>query len=184
MNRSVAVVEVVSGVSPIVDALRGQMCSLRDVVETLSERTFRATPSDSSGSVGEHVRHCLDHVRALTSAVHANEICYDSRLRGTPVETDPVAAIDEIDRLTRALDDLDDVQLERTLILRTLPWRGSVPVRVRTTIEREAAFVVQHTIHHCATMAVLLERLRVSVPNDFGHAPSTPASRLQSNARA
>lgn len=184
MNRSLAVVEVVSGASPIVDALRGQMCSLRDVVETLSEHTFRATPSESSGSVGEHVRHCLDHVRALTSAAHANEISYDSRLRGTPVETDPAAAIDEINRLTQALDDLDDVQLARTLILRTLPSRGSAPVRVRTTLEREATFVVQHTIHHCATMAVLLEKLRVPVPNDFGYAPSTPSARLESNARA
>jgi uncharacterized damage-inducible protein DinB len=174
MSPWLALVEVARDGSAVLDALKGQMSSLRGLVETTPEHTFRASPSDSSGSVGEHVRHCLDHVRALTAAVNADEFSYDSRLRGTPVETHPTAAIEEIDRLLQALDDLDDETLARSLCLRTLMRRGTAPVSVRTTLEREAAFVVQHTIHHCATMAVLLESMRISVPHDFGYAPSTP----------
>lgn len=184
MNRSSAVIgDVVSDASAILEALEGQMRSLRDLIETLPEHTFRSTPSGSSGSVGEHVRHCLDHVRALTSAVDADEISYDSRLRGTPVETNPAAAIEEIDGQIQALQLLDAAALSRRLILRTLMSRGSAAVCVRTTVEREAVFVVQHTIHHCATMAVLLERMRVSVPPAFGYAPSTPQSPPRSNVR-
>jgi uncharacterized damage-inducible protein DinB len=184
MNRGCAVIgDVVSGAPAIIDALQRQMHSLRELIETLPQHTYRSTPSDSSGSVGEHVRHCLDHVRALTNAVATEEISYDSRLRGTLVETDPAAAVDEIERQLQALDGLDAASLSRPLILRTLMCRGSAPTCVRTTVEREAVFVVQHTIHHSATMAVLLERMRVSVPQGFGYAPSTPQSRLRSDAR-
>jgi DinB family protein len=183
MNRACAPAgDIVSGASAILDALERQMRSLRELIETVPEHTFRSTSSVSSGSLGEHVRHCLDHVRALTSAAGGDEISYDSRLRGTPVETDPVAAIEEIDRQIDALNGLTDAALARRLILRTVMRTGHVPVCVRTTIEREAVFVVQHTIHHCATMAVLLERMRISVPQGFGYAPSTPQSRRRSDA--
>jgi len=180
MRPGLALVDVSSGGSVVLCTLRDQMRSLRELIETIPEHTFRAAPSDSSGSVGEHVRHCLDHVRALTAAVDADEFSYDSRLRGTPVETIPAAAIEEINRLNYALDGLTDEALSRSLFLRTLVCRGTNAISVRTTLEREAAFVVQHTIHHCATMAVLLEGMRVSVPRHLGYAPSTP----QSDARA
>ena len=184
MNAACALVgDAISGTPEILEALECQMLSLREVIELLPEHTFRSTPSDSSGSVGEHVRHCLDHVRALMDAAGMEEISYDSRLRGTVVETDPAAAAAEIDRQLHALSDLDAAALSRPLILCTLMRTGSAPVRVRTTIERELVFVVQHTIHHCATIAVLLERMRVSVPQRFGYAPSTPHSRLRSDAR-
>ena len=45
---------------------------------------------------------------------------------------------------------------------------------VQTSLGRELAFVVQHTIHHAALIAVLLDILGVRVPADFGYAPSTP----------
>ena len=184
MNRADAAIgDFVTDGRRILNALEDQMRSLRDLVEALPEHTFRSTPSDSSGSVGEHVRHCLDHVRALTSSADTSEISYDSRLRGTAVETDPVAARDEIDRQIAALNGLNDAVLSRTLILRTLMRSGSSPVCVCTTIEREAVFVVQHTIHHCATMAVLLERMRISVPQGFGYAPSTPLPQLSPRRR-
>lgn len=182
MSPSLALVDAACDAPVVLDALRGQMWSLRGLIETISEHTFRATPSDSSGSVGEHVRHCLDHVRAFTAAVNADEFSYDSRLRGTLVETSPTAALEEVDRLRQTLDDLDAEALSRRVVLRTLMRKGSPPISVRTTLEREAAFVVQHTIHHFATMAVLLEGLRIPVPSDFGYAPSTP--RPQARRRA
>jgi hypothetical protein len=119
MRAGVAVVDVARDGSAVLDALKGQLSSLRGLVATIPEHTFRAAPSGSSG-VGEHVRHCLDHVRALTAAVNADEFSYDSRLRGTLVETDPAAAIEEIDRLVQALDNLKDEALSGWLSMRTL----------------------------------------------------------------
>ena len=45
--------------------------------------------SEVSGSIGEHVRHCLDHVSALLAADSSTTLSYDRRQRGTTVETDP-----------------------------------------------------------------------------------------------
>jgi uncharacterized damage-inducible protein DinB len=155
-------------------ALRGQLRSLRALVEALSHDVYRSVLSRSSGSVGEHVRHCLDHARALLTGINTGELTYDARLRGTRIETDPGAAAIEIAMLCVALDRLDVLPGETPIRLRTIAQRGEAPVEVITTAGREIAFVIQHTIHHCALIAVLLERRDITVPASFGYAPSTP----------
>jgi uncharacterized damage-inducible protein DinB len=155
-------------------ALRAQLECLREVIAPLPPRLFRIVPSAVSGSIGAHVRHCLDHVRALTSIHGSEELSYDSRLRGTAVETDPAAAVSEIDRLCAELDGLPAEWLDDSLRLRSLMHADGGYISVGTTAARELAFVVQHTIHHAAGIAILLEQLGVSVPPEFGYAPSTP----------
>lgn len=160
---------------PVVDALQAHLRSLRDLVDGMNLDAYRATPSRTSGSVGEHVRHCLDHARALVSGASHDELTYDSRLRGTHVETDPRAATDEIDRLCLDLEDVDELTLERPIRLRSITHRDGPATKVATTVGREVAFVIQHTIHHCAIVAILLDGLGVAVPERFGYAPSTPS---------
>src|SRR6266571_7096291 len=55
--------------------------------------------TDVSGSIGEHIRHCLDHVSALLGADASTTLSYDCRERGTAVETDPTEAAQQILRL-------------------------------------------------------------------------------------
>ena len=43
-----------------------------------------------------------------------------------------------------------------------------------STLARELAFVVSHTIHHQAIIGVLLAIDGFAVPEQFGHSPSTP----------
>jgi len=40
--------------------------------------------TDVSGSIGEHVRHCLDHVSALLGADRSTTLSYDRREREPP----------------------------------------------------------------------------------------------------
>ncbi len=155
-------------------ALQGQLQCLREVIAPLPPGLFSIAPSAVSGSVGAHVRHCLDHVRALTSTRGSDELTYDSRLRGTAVETDPVAAVHEIDRLCIELEALPAAWLDDSLRLRSLMHADGGYVYVGTTAAREVAFVIQHTIHHAAVIAILLERLGIAVPPEFGYAPATP----------
>ena len=42
-----------------------------------------------------------------------------------------------------------------------------------STVRRELQFLLSHTVHHFALIAVLLERFSIAVPDDFGIAPST-----------
>jgi uncharacterized damage-inducible protein DinB len=160
---------------PAVNALREQLEGLRAVIASLPPAIYGAAPSRVSGTIGGHVRHTLDHVRTLVSQWHASEMSYDSRLRGTAVETEPWAAVDEIDRLNLSLDGLRADQADREVRLGTLARRGEAAVAARTTAGRELAFVIQHTIHHAAIIAVLLDQLGLGVPAGFGYAPSTPA---------
>lgn len=43
-----------------------------------------------------------------------------------------------------------------------------------STLARELAFVVSHTIHHQAIIGVLLAIHGHAVPERFGHSPATP----------
>jgi uncharacterized damage-inducible protein DinB len=155
---------------------------LRVVLTLLPRATYIARPAARvSGSVGEHVRHCLDHVAALTSAMAGEDLSYDCRLRGTTLETDPQTAINEIERQFVRLDRLAEGLLDRSLTLSALLDPEGATLTVRTTVLREIAFVIQHTIHHCALIAVLLEWQGWLVPHGFGVAPST--LRARSGAR-
>jgi uncharacterized damage-inducible protein DinB len=163
--------------SPAVVTLEAQLDGLRDLVSRLAGPVYRAAPSRQSGTIGAHVRHSLDHVRALIRATHSGDLCYDARLRDTNVERDPAAAVAEIDRLSLALDDVEPDQLDRRIRLRTKLDRTGTEITVHSTLGRELAFAIQHTIHHAALIGVLLDQLGMAVPADFGYAPSTPRSR-------
>jgi uncharacterized damage-inducible protein DinB len=155
-------------------ALKAQLQSLREVIERLQADGYCAAPSSVSGSIGAHVRHCLDHVEALVAAIDVGEMTYDTRLRGTLVETDPLIAMIEIDRLCVELDEISERTLAQPVTLRSLMQRGRFPARLSSTLGREVAFVIQHTVHHCALLAILLEQIGIAVPAGFGYAPSTP----------
>jgi uncharacterized damage-inducible protein DinB len=158
-------------------ALTGLLEQLRDLVTRLPTAIYLARPAARvSGSVGEHVRHCLDHVAALTTALDSEELSYDVRRRGTSVEVDPVTAANEIERLCCRLDEFPE-NVQRSITLSAMLEPDAPVSTMRTTVARELAFVIQHTIHHCALIAVLLEWQGWRVPYGFGLAPATAAAR-------
>ena len=71
VDRPAAIVDAPRDPSPIA-ALEGALEDLAAVVAALSPEAYNARLlPNASGSIGEHVRHCLDHVSALVSAAHA-----------------------------------------------------------------------------------------------------------------
>lgn len=48
-----------------------------------------------------------------------------------------------------------------------------------TSVGRELRFLLSHTVHHCALIAILLSLRGGEVPNGFGIAPSTERHRAQ-----
>jgi len=71
--------------------------------------------AEVSGSIGEHVRHCLDHVSALLAADSSTTLSYDRRQRGTTVETDPAEAVRQILRLKRGIEAWSTRPLDETI---------------------------------------------------------------------
>jgi hypothetical protein len=164
----------VTGATPL-GPLQDQLRALSGVVQTLDSRMFRATPRRTSGSVGAHVRHCIDHARALLASVGAGPMTYDARVRGTALETDPVHAVAALDAVCADMERLAGRSLDEPIRLAVVVRRGGAPVVLDTTLGREIAYVHQHTVHHCALIGMLLETQRARVPDGFGLAPSTPA---------
>jgi len=130
--------------------------------------------SNVSGSIGEHVRHCLDHVAALVAADPSVTLSYDRRRRGTAVESDPAEALRQILELKRALDAWSTRSLDEPVRVTSMISPAGDAVTGWSTLARELAFVVTHTIHHQAIVGVLLSLHGHSVPERFGHSPSTP----------
>jgi uncharacterized damage-inducible protein DinB len=127
-----------------------------------------------SGSIGEHVRHCLDHVAALLTADPSVTLSYDRRQRGTAVETDPADALRQIERLKGALTAWSARPLDEPIRVTSMISSSGDVVTGWSTLARELAFVVSHTVHHHAIIGVLLAIHGHGVPERFGHSPSTP----------
>ncbi|MBX3356922.1 MAG: DinB family protein [Phycisphaeraceae bacterium] len=132
-------------------------------------------PTFANGSLGAHIRHALDHVRALTTGARTGVVDYDHRDRGTTIESSPAAAVVEIRRLHQAILDLARADADDLLNVRVMPSRGGACVEVESTLGRELAFVLSHTIHHNATVRSMAISLGTPVPATFGYAPSTLA---------
>jgi uncharacterized damage-inducible protein DinB len=149
---------------------------LHDLVESLSDDEYTQKPVGVvESSVGGHLRHNLDHIEALLRGLRSGEINYDHRDRGTSIERDRTAALDEIIRLERELMCFRWDEASRTIELTGLVDPDRPPVTTLTSPERELAFVVSHTIHHNAIIAVMAKLLGASIPAEFGYAPSTIA---------
>jgi uncharacterized damage-inducible protein DinB len=157
-----------------VDVLTDLLVQIRDVIALLPSNVYRAGPAARvSGSVGAHVRHTLDHVGAWLAAVSGDELRYDARARGTIVEVDAACAVHAIERVLFQLDRLPSLDLDAPIGFSTLLHPDQPAAHVRSTLARELAFVIQHTVHHCGLMALLLEWQQRRVPHGFGMAAST-----------
>lgn len=163
---------------PVVALLR----ELAGVVAQLSPEQYvrRADDVFFKGTVGGHVRHCLDHARALLDGMEAGLIDYDHRARGTVIESDPLAARDEIRRLRHLAEAAATRPASTALRVAIMPTRDGEAVELESTLGRELAFVLSHTIHHNATIKGMAVAMGVPLPQAFGYAPSTLAHQDKS----
>ena len=161
-----------------VDPLCALLEDVAAVVISLDSQTYVAAPmAPLSGSIGQHVRHLVDHVAAFLQGADAGEdIDYDSRQRGTEVEGDPAAAVAMIYRCSQRLRAMTRRDANDRALVRSQLSRDAEATTSWSTLGREVAFVVSHTIHHQAIIALLLHANVSELPRHFGLAPSTPAS--------
>jgi uncharacterized damage-inducible protein DinB len=165
-------------VSAAVAPLAAVLDQLADLLAAMSDEQYRTKPQEVvSGSAGSHVRHCLDHVKSLLSAIDTGILDYDQRQRGTDVETSRTAALAVLRSQQRRLRALPADCADRPLRLWAIVHPAPPPVEAETSVGRELIFVLSHTIHHNALIAVIARALGVSVPERFGYAPSTLAHR-------
>jgi hypothetical protein len=166
-------------VQPLVRLLH----QMRKTIERLDDATYAMpAPGRTTGGVGGHVRHSLDHISALLGSLRSGVCEYDRRRRGTDVETSRSAAISRLLEVAGALARFDTSLLDDPVLVESQLEPGGAMILTRSSVCRELAFVISHTIHHNALMAQLLHARGVSVDVRFGMAPSTPAREAAATA--
>lgn len=155
------------------------------IISALTPHQYQAVMTPQfSASVGQHMRHILDHYDCFLQGIPTRHINYDQRARALHIETDKNSALQMLSRLAFQLktitpslthaDDQDHIQVSLRTSLST-----ETPVPVTSSLQRELIFLQSHTIHHYAIIASILKLLDVSVDNSFGVAASTLWHREQ-----
>ena len=137
-------------------------------------------PVAFNATIGGHVRHCLDHFRTLLGALECADLDYDRRERGTLVEQDRFAALNEVRSLREAYERLPEASLERVLTV-TCKTSYVAPGSQTglSTLGRELMYCVAHAVHHHALIGVMAGLLQLQLPAGFGVAPSTVQHQQQ-----
>jgi hypothetical protein len=151
---------------------------MRTMVERLDDVEYAMPAAGrTTGGIGGHVRHCLDHVSALLAASRTGLCAYDRRQRGTDVETSRIAAVDAITEAMIGILDVDAATLESEVFVETQLDPSGAMVVARSSVCREVAFLVSHTIHHNALVAQMLRARGLEAAPRFGLAPATPLDK-------
>ena len=144
----------------------------RALVATLDDDRFCASDPRRS-SVGAHLRHVIDCYRCFLRGLGEGRIDYDGRQRDAGIECDRQVAADALANLEAGFGALP-VDLERPLEVRVdaAAWGSSLHWQ-QSTLGRELQFLVSHTVHHFALIALLLRAQGFEPDAEFGVAPST-----------
>lgn len=170
MNRVEQDVDASAMGRPLVQLLE----ELAALLSRLDDAVYARSPVGvMPGSVGAHVRHCLDHVAALVACVESGRLDYDDRRRGTPVETSVDAAREAIGSLIERVSALPVDAPARPVRLAVMMTCDGPTVEVASSVGREFAYVLSHTIHHNAIIGAMVKTLGGVTPERFGYAPAT-----------
>ena len=129
-------------------------------------------PACFNASIGGHIRHNIDHYLSFLGGFPLGRVDYEHRVRNPLIETErdyAVGMLNEICRLLAALPAEDKGLLVR---METTPDGDSAAWGLSTG-RRELQFLLSHTIHHYALVAVSCRLQGVEPHEDFGVAPST-----------
>lgn len=150
------------------------LTEIKKVLLLLTDEQY-SYPSNTlfGATIGQHVRHILEFYQSVFNGLNTKTVNYDNRKRNLLIETDNQYAIQVIDEINAslALDILDE-----TLVLEgNFCAEEGKETEIKTTLFRELAYCLEHSIHHQALIKVgLLEVNCLSFIDDtFGLAPAT-----------
>ncbi len=123
--------------------------------------------------VGGHLRHCLDFYDAFLRGFKLGNVDYDLRERNELIEKDRSAASAKIGEAIALLEQLPANQDKELLVKLEGEQAENVASWTRSSIRRELQFLLSHTVHHYALIAILLRLNGFQPAADFGVAPST-----------
>ena len=144
-----------------------------ELLGRLPESAFVRTEARHAKTVGPHLRHVLDHYSAFIAGLPDFRVDYDAREREARLESDVEFARERTREIAGELVLMEEDLMELPIQIRLESGGAEAEQWSHSTVRRELQFLLSHTVHHFALIAVLLERFEIAVPDDFGIAPST-----------
>lgn len=145
-----------------------------ELLASMTDEQFRTSSAALFGAtIGQHVRHNLDHFGAALAALDGETIDYDRRERGTLVETDRSTAQRELSDLALRYARMGAETESRPARVRVMVDSSGREAVLESTLGREVAFAAHHAIHHHAMIGAIARELGIELPKGFGKAPST-----------
>ncbi len=150
-----------------------EMLQQLSAVSLQLEEDDYAKPLDllSGNSIGKHIRHVYELYDELLIGLNSSTVNYDARKRNLQIERDPIFASNFAATLAEKLVNLKDdgiIQLKGS-------YGQTADVTVKTSIGRELAYNIEHSIHHMAIIQICLKHhfSYVKLDENFGVAFST-----------
>ena len=146
-------------------------------IRALSDH-YRTPPSPDQSPVGAHVRHVIDHYSSFFLGIESGKVDYYTRERDPRLEADPDAAVEALRTVKERLSRSSDL-LGRPLAVDTggPEHEGGEARWAPSSVQREMAFVLSHTLHHMAIIRMAAHQLGVELHGDLGVAHSTLAHK-------
>jgi len=127
-----------------------------------------------NSSIGGHMRHNVDHYQCFVKGLATGSIDYDARGRDATVEQQPERAAACLRAIVDELKQIDTAQLDTAVLVRMDSGTADrSDCESHSTYRRELQFLLSHTVHHFALIAVMAHILGIAVAPEFGVAPST-----------
>ena len=145
-----------------------------DLINQLNDAEYSAELDLLNGnSIGKHVRHVVEFFDLLVKGSSNGLINYDKRSHELLYETNSKATMEKLQYLSKEIDGittLDDLILEVSYA-----DTDDQTVRIRSSVDRELAYNIEHTIHHMAIIKIAVQALfpKVRLAQNFGVAYST-----------
>ncbi len=148
---------------------------IKELLHQLQDEEYQyKSPILSGATIGQHVRHILEFYSCLLRGLESEIINYDKRERDLEIETCKASAINLIDAIISKLIFINNDK--------SLKLAGNFTVSkengdhfLNTSLNRELAYNLEHSIHHQALIKVGLKELCLEplIDGNFGVAAAT-----------
>jgi hypothetical protein len=159
----------------VIAAATGILAQCEGLIRDLPDSAYTGVSRVlDGGTVGKHLRHTLDHYRAIVRAVREGGVIdYDRREREVPMERDRQAALDEVGAVLRGVRALMGAGLDRGVTVRVMVSESGEELLLASTLAREVAFATHHAVHHLAMIKSIAGEFGCVLSRAVGRAPST-----------
>jgi len=149
------------------------LAEVKRLILSLSEEQFVSPNKLFSGSsLGQHFRHLIEFYLAVQVGYKEGVICYDNRKRDLNIETKQdyaITVIAQIEHFLNAIKEDKSIVFEANYSVDDCKNSD----QIKSSLYRELAYVLEHSIHHLAIVKIGFISLGLQVNENLGVAPST-----------